>query len=111
MSVEQEARKALRRMVFWRIFGELLMIPQALVGAVALLFATLGNWLKTLEMSIFYLELDAARRYKLLTGVDLAASSGAPARYGPLLNPDLMDTATRDFIQTQMNQEQEEPDE
>lgn len=97
-STEKQVRKALRRMVFWRIAGELLRIPAAFLNALSIFFQVLVQWISSVEVAIFYFELDAARRYKLLTGVDPAAASGAPARYAMALHPDLSDDIQRSYL-------------
>ena len=99
MSIEKQARRALRRMVFWRIAAELLWLPQAVVIGLMAFAQYVLNWLKSTEMALFYFELDAARRYKLLTGIDLGAASSAPQRYGYLNNPDLTDDLQRDYLE------------
>lgn len=81
MSVERETRKALRRVIFWRITGAVISLPQALVRAVVALFNHIGDTLDEFEGAIFFLELDAARRYQLLTGLDLAMAAGEDSRY------------------------------
>lgn len=81
MSVEKQARKALRRMFLWRVVGELFVLPRLLCQALQALVVGLAQWFRHLEMAVFILELDAARRYKLLTGLDMGTASGEPGRY------------------------------
>lgn len=107
-SIEKQARKALRRMVFWRIVGELFMLPQAVVIGLMAFLQHMVGWLKSAEMSLFYLELDAARRYKLLTGSDLGAASSAPARYGLLNHPDLTDDMQRMLVERHLSEDVED---
>ena len=107
-SIEKQAKRALRRMVFWRLVGEILWLPQAVFVGLMAFMQYLLNWLKSVEMTIFYLELDAARRYKLLTGTDLGAASSAPQRYGFVNNPELTDDMQREFLERRF---EEAPDE
>ena len=67
-------RRALWRVVFWRIVGDIIAIPRRILKALAMIF-------EEFEMAAFYLELDAARRYESLTDIDLGAAAGAPERY------------------------------
>lgn len=76
-SVEARVRRAFWAMLFWRIVGDVLGIPSKLLRAVALVF-------ESIEKSIFYAELESARRYKALTGTDLAYALGETGRYGGL---------------------------
>lgn len=98
MSVEKQASKALRRMVFWRIVGEIISTPRIITNTIAQLCEQIGRWTVRLEMAIFSLELDSARRYKLLTGVDMGVAMGQPGRYGLVNHPDLADDAQRAFL-------------
>lgn len=83
-SIEKQARRALRRMIFYRLLGEFVSFPQVLIQPLVRFFKLLGEWVRCIELAIFQLELDAARRYKLLTGVDLPTAAGDPGRYGAL---------------------------
>jgi hypothetical protein len=82
MSVEKETRKALRRAVWWRLLGDGLGLfvrrPLFILSAA---FQMLGAGIVDLERAIMYYEIDAARRYKSLTGLDLAYGAGDAARY------------------------------
>jgi hypothetical protein len=111
VSVEKESRRALRRVVFWRLVGELFCIPQAILAGLVAVGMGLGNWLKGVEMTFFFYELDSARRYKLLTDMDLGAASNAPGRYGFALHPDLVDKSQRDFVKEQLMVEGDDEDE
>lgn len=84
MSAEKHARSLVRRMVFWRILGGLLELPGRLCGVMVVLFTHLRNVLDDVSISVFYFELEAARKYRLLTGSDLGLSSGSPHRYSSL---------------------------
>lgn len=84
MSVEQESRKALRRLMFYRLLGECFSLPQFLLKAVVHLFMGIGTWFNRIELAIFAMEQDAARRYMLLTGLDLGTATGEPGRYAAL---------------------------
>jgi hypothetical protein len=67
-------RRSLWRLVWWRFFGDVISLPRRLLNAVVL-------WLVDIERCFFYLELDAARTYKLLTGIDPAHGTGERVRY------------------------------
>lgn len=107
MSVERQARKALRRMVFYRLLGECFTLPQALLRMVMFVGEALGHWFRNIEMAVFMLELDAARRYTLLTGQDLSAAGGDPARYGLVNNPELAQNAQDAFVRRKLVEEDE----
>lgn len=77
MSIEREVRKARRALVLWRLLGDLVGFPALVLDAVSRLF-------KNIEKTVFYYELDAARRYRALTGVDLGVGLGEDARYAGL---------------------------
>lgn len=86
MSVEAHARRAFWRVIFYRFVGEVLIaIPRRLLFA-------LHETVLELEKLAFYCELDAARRYKNLTDIDLAATNGDIRRYAGL------DTARMDRL-------------
>jgi hypothetical protein len=120
LSVEKLGKRALRRMLFWRMVGELFTIPQILFYTISQIFTMLGNivmviagffnglrnWFRAMEMAVFYLELDAARKYKLITGMDLAAASGDPTRYGRL-DPAVTDSMTEQFQKFVLDEEGE----
>lgn len=74
MSVEKEVRKARRAMIWWRITGDVIGFPKDI-------FKALAKFFNAVERSIFYYELDAARRYRALTGVDLSIGLGEGGRY------------------------------
>ena len=95
MSVEKHVRRTLWRMTFFRFCGELFVLPQVFLRMISSACGFLGSWFKNLEMLVFTLELDAARRYKLLTGIDLPAAAHDPGRYALLdaqRNEDAQDT-------------------
>lgn len=73
-SVEQIVRRSLWRLVFWRIMGDVAAIPRRVLECLAKIA---GEF----EMAVFYLELDAARRYEALTDVDLGVAAGEATRY------------------------------
>ena len=102
--MEKAARRALWRMVFWRLVGELCTLPQAILRIVIAAATNLGNWFRNLEMAVFYLELDAARRYKLITGLDLGTASGDPGRYGSL-DPDMADRIQGSFMDSALGED------
>lgn len=77
MNVERQIRRTRRWLVFWRLMGDVIGVPRTLCRA-------LDKCLLMFERTIFYLELDAARRYRALTGADLAIGLGEPNRYSGL---------------------------
>jgi hypothetical protein len=72
------AKVSMLKIVMWRIVGEVL------VGFCRRVFMFIGETFMELERSVFYLELDEARRYKALTGFDVGFASGQPHRYAGL---------------------------
>lgn len=88
MNVERQARRYLRRMIFWRIVGAFADIPVRVCNVLW----NLCEFLKTtitfihgfcqdISHSVFYLELDAARKHQLLTGFDMAKAAGDGGRF------------------------------
>lgn len=73
-SFEKQARKALRRVVFWRFFVSFSSLPRRF-------FLFVAKFFDELENAFFYMEVDAARRYRNITGVDLGVASGQSYRY------------------------------
>lgn len=67
-------RRALWRLVFWHLVGDVVAIPRRLLDALTTIAAEF-------EKAVFYLELDAARRYEGLTDVDMGKASGQVERY------------------------------
>jgi len=84
VSIEEQARQALRRIIFYRLLGEVFSLPQFILGGFVSLLVGIGKWFNRLELAIFALEQDAARRYILLTGLDLGTATGEPGRYAAL---------------------------
>lgn len=78
--VERLSRRTLRAVAFWRFVAEAVAIPRRLLQAVV-------EILDRLEYAVFYFELDAARRYHALTGIDLAAAGGDVGRYADVIDP------------------------
>lgn len=70
--------------MFYRLLGEVFSLPQFLIKALIALLTCFGQWFNRLELAIFALEQDAARRYILLTGLDLGTATGEPGRYAAL---------------------------
>lgn len=79
MSAEKLARRTLRSVALWRFVAELLAAPRRVLQAVV-------EILDRLENSVFYFELDAARRYHDLTGIDIAKAAGDEHRYAEMHN-------------------------
>lgn len=91
MSVEKDARQALRRLIFWRLVGGLVVLPRLpflwasmLLSQVAEMFMTVYRVGRDVELTVFCAELAAARRYKLLTGFDFGLGTGDQNRYASL---------------------------
>lgn len=84
MSLEREIGKAFRRMVFWRLVGDLCELPIRVLEACQFVFTSLIRWVASVNRSVFYMELEYARRYKALTGTDLAYAVGEVTRYSGL---------------------------
>lgn len=80
MGAERLVRRALWRLVWWRLVGDVFGFPRRLLSAVA-------DAMQQVEMAIFYLECDAARRYELLTSVDMGACVNEEDRYEKALRP------------------------
>ena len=74
MSTERLVKTALLEAVVGRLLSETL-------GTVASMVLALGRGMDDLASGLFYIELDAARRYKLLTGEDLGAGAGQVDRH------------------------------
>jgi len=81
MNVEKEVRRTVRRMVFWRVVCHLLHVPGGVLNAAQGLLEVFITFFNRLSDTAFYFELEAARRYRLLTGLDLGVAAGYPARY------------------------------
>lgn len=77
MSAEALVQKQLRRMVFWRLVGDVIGFPRRILQG-------LLDGIAEIEQAAFYLELDAARQYEALTGTDLGCASGQDGRYAGL---------------------------
>lgn len=95
MSVERQARRALRRMIFWRCVLNLLDLPRDLFRVASSFFAAFADLFDDVSRACFYFELDAARRYRLLTGVDMGVASGTDERYMGT-HPDAWESAVED---------------
>ena len=74
MSVERQKRKALRRVIFWRILG----FPFVLLRTILM---ALHTFCVEVENTVYLSELDAAREFRLISGYDLGVASGQPSRY------------------------------
>lgn len=103
-SVEKQARKALRRLTFYRLLGELIALPQVICKAVISILMSFGRWFNRIELAIFALEQDAARRYILLTGLDLGTATGEPGRYAAL-NAENAEAIQEAFMREAMSDE------
>lgn len=104
MSVEKEARRALRRVVFYRLLGEVFSFPQVFLRVLSALMLGLCRWFNKVEVTIFCLEQDAARRYMLLSGLDLGTATGEPGRYAAL-NPNTAELIQENFLRDAMGGE------
>lgn len=103
LSVEKMVRRAQRRMVFWRLLGDLIEIPAKLCQILAEGLVGLANVFMSVSRTVFYMELHAAREYLNLTGADLAYAMGETNRYAGMdarrLN-DLRETQRRQIRAT-----------
>jgi hypothetical protein len=81
VSLEKQARRALRRAVFFRLLSAFVATPADLFSWVAGAFGWLAALCREAETALFYFELDAARTYRNVTGFDLGLAAGAEERY------------------------------
>lgn len=81
MSIESAVRRSLWRMIFFRFIGDLASIPRHLCLMISTVFQLAGAFFGQFEKTIFALEVDAARRYRAITDVDLALAIGESSRY------------------------------
>lgn len=81
MSVEQQARRTLRRVALWRLVGACVDLPRALFSWLGSVFGIFSAFLSDVSMAVFYFEQAAAREYRNLTGMDLGASVNDAGRY------------------------------
>lgn len=96
MSIEKQVRRELRRAAFWRIVVAILVLPEALLKGVAQLVIRFAELFDSMSDAAFYFELEAARRYRALTGIDLGlATEGSYSRYAGT-DPKALETAARD---------------
>ena len=82
--IEGRVRRSRRRMIAYRLLGDLASSPQCWIRPAQGVLRMHGDFFKALEVTIFQLELDAAREYKLIAGIDLPTAGGDPGRYGGL---------------------------
>lgn len=68
----------------WRIVADVLDCPAAIIGAVARVINAVADLFHAGSAACFLLELEAARQYTLLTGVDLGVAEGDDDRYAGL---------------------------
>ncbi|MBA2726534.1 MAG: hypothetical protein H0U53_11130 [Actinobacteria bacterium] len=95
-SIEQEAARQLRRAAFWRFVTAIIDLPGNLLNSLAGLLHRAADLFGEASTATFYFELDAARKYKNLTGVDLGfASKGDIERYAGT-NPKVLARAEKD---------------
>lgn len=81
MNVERQVRRARWLMAFWRVVVSVLEVPERVIRAVVTLLHAFADFFAALARIAFTMELDAARRYYALTGLDLAAANGEDDRY------------------------------
>jgi hypothetical protein len=81
VNLEKQARRALRRAVFFRLLSALVAAPADLFSWIAGGFGWLAALCREAETAIFYFELDAARNYRNVTGYDLGVATGTEERY------------------------------
>ena len=88
MNAEKLVRRTRARLIAWRILGDfvglfrltLFGIHEAAAALVGV-FEHIAGFVQSIEQSVFYLELAAARELYGLTGVDPALGCGNPNRY------------------------------
>ena len=81
MSIERQVRMSLWRLSAWRLVVTLIELPEALFRALATLVHVAETFFSKLSIVAFQMELDAARKYFALTGLDLAKANGDDDRY------------------------------
>ena len=74
MNIEHQVRKALLEAAGAKLVADG-------IGGIARILMAAGRWADDLADAPFYLELDAARRYRLLTGEELASGINEPDRH------------------------------
>jgi len=107
-SIEKQTRRALRRVVFYRILGDCFALPQFILKALVALIAGISRFFNRIEITIFCLEQDAARRYSLLSGLDLGTATGEPGRYAPALNIETQELIQETFLRDAMVEAEDE---
>lgn len=107
MNVERQASRYLRLMIFWRIVGAFVDLPLRLCNLVWNFFEFLKTattfvhgFFTDISHSVFYLELDAARKHQLLTGFDIGKAAGSGGRYH-LLDADFQEADRRARLEGQ----------
>lgn len=80
-AVEKQARRHLRRAFFYRLMVELWDLPFALLIFIGHGLIAFGQAAQRVSYCWLYLEQDAARQYRDITGTDLGLASGTPSRY------------------------------
>lgn len=86
-SVERLTRRALRRIAFWRTICTVLLFPSWVIKAATQIILRIADVFDELSDVAFIFELEAARRYRSLTGIDLGyAVKGDIQRYAGM-NP------------------------
>ena len=74
MSAEEHRTNLVHRASLWRFLGDISEQTSGVLHAVARAVDKLG-------MAAFYMEADAARQYRDLTGIDLGQMVAEPNRY------------------------------
>lgn len=97
MSIERSAKRALWTVFMWRLIGECFVLPQVILKAIVAALTMFGQFFKNLEMAMYTMELAAARRYMLLTDLDLGRASGDGGRYHGL-RPEVQDAQPMEFL-------------
>lgn len=105
--MERHASRYLRRMIFWRVVGAFVDLPVRACNLVWNFceFLKIGltlvhGFFTDISHSVFYLELDAARKHQLLTGFDIGKAAGSGGRYH-LLDPEFQENDRRARLEGQ----------
>jgi hypothetical protein len=81
MSVERETRKAIRWMTWWRCVTAFFGIFEDLFKALSNVVRVFEEFFAQLAKSTYALEMEHARKYFALTGLDPARADGDEDRY------------------------------
>jgi hypothetical protein len=97
VSIESKVRRSLWRLTFWRLMGDVVDCPAAIIGALARMVNAVADLFHAAGKACFLMELEASRQYTLLTGIDLGVAEGDDERYSG------MDAARNQRIQSELD--------